>query len=218
MPSRAGSVEPTGPVEPHDDGSNCTMRSEPKRLRSRTNCSSSAAGHERDDDDQRAARRRSGQAVDRRGGSWPRWSPATLARCSRIDSTCAWPAANPESPPSVDTSRTRSWRRALAVTMLAAAEMTSSSRLDGVGRRAHVEQHRGATLPRQFVLAHHQLVVTRRRRPVHAAQVVAHHVLAQGVEVLTVAAERVGVFGTGHRVVAGGLWHRRDVVDVRDTR
>ena len=39
-----GPLEPTGPVDPHEDGSNWTIRREPKRLRSRTSCSSSAAG------------------------------------------------------------------------------------------------------------------------------------------------------------------------------
>jgi hypothetical protein len=70
-----------------------------------------------------------------------------------------------------------------------------------VGRLADVEQHGGATLPGQLVLADHQLVVAGRRRPVDAAQVVADDVGAQRVEVLAGAAQRVRLAGAGQRVV-----------------
>ena len=119
-------------------------------------------------------------------------------------STWACPAAKPESVPSVVTRRTRSWRRAPAATMLAAAETASSKRLGGVVAGADVEQHGGAALPGQLVLADHELVVAGGRRPVHPAQVVADDVGAQRVEVLAAAAEGVGVLGAGERVVAGG--------------
>ena len=68
-------------------------------------------------------------------------------------------------------------------------------RLGVVRRRTNVEKDGGASLPRELVLANHQLVVAGRRWPVHAPKVVAHHVLTQRVEVLAVTTERVGVFG-----------------------
>ena len=101
-----------------------------------------------------------------------------------IASTWSEPGAKSESEPSVVTRRTRSWRRAVAATMLAAADTATSSESPLWARLAHVEQHRGAALPRQLVLAHEQLVVAGRRRPVDPAEVVADHVGAQGVEVL----------------------------------
>ena len=84
-----------------------------------------------------------------------------------------------------------------------------------VRRPPDVEQHGGAPLPRQLVLADQQLVVAGRGRPVDAAQVVAHDVGPQGVEVVAGAAEGVRVLHAGERVVAGGERHRLDLVDLR---
>ena len=47
-----------------------------------------------------------------------------------------------------------------------------------VGRRPHVEHHRGARPPARFVLADHEITGAGGRAPVHAAQVVADLVLA----------------------------------------
>ncbi len=69
---------------------------------------------------------------------------------------------------------------------------------------AHVEHHGRAALPRLLLLADEQLVVPGGRRPVDAAQVVAHHVGAQGVEVVADPAEGVGVLHA--RPVGRGRW------------
>ena len=57
-------------------------------------------------------------------------------------------------------------------------------RLGVVAVRVHVEHDRGARPPPRFVLADHQLAGARGRAPVHAAQVVADLVVAQGEELV----------------------------------
>ncbi len=64
-------------------------------------------------------------------------------------------------------------------------------RLLGVGAATNVEQDGGAVLPWRLVLADHQVAEAGRARPVNVAQVVAHHVLAQAVELVALARERV---------------------------
>ena len=88
--------------------------------------------------------------------------------------------------------------RRVAVTMLAAAD-TASSRdsASWVARRTSSSTVVPA-LPRLLVLADHQLVVAGGRRPVDAAQVVADHVGAQGVEVVAGAARARAAAGAGH--------------------
>ena len=83
-----------------------------------------------------------------------------------------------------------------------------------VGPAAHIEEHGDARLPRHLVLPDHELVEARRRRPVHATQVVAYFVGAQRVEVLTGEGDAGGVVGTGERVVAARMGQGGDVVDV----
>ncbi len=80
---------------------------------------------------------------------------------------------------------------------------------------ADVEQHARAALPRQLVLAHHQVVVAGGRRPVHTPEVVADDVGAQRVEVLAEPAERVGVLGARVRVAPVRLVQRPDRVQLR---
>ncbi len=77
-------------------------------------------------------------------------------------------------------------------------------RVDVVAGCSDVEDDRGPSLPRQLVLAHHEVVVAGGRGPVDPAEVVAHHVGTQRVEVLAAAAQGVGVLGSGEGVVAGG--------------
>ena len=83
-----------------------------------------------------------------------------------------------------------------------------------MGPAAHVEEHGHARLPRHLVLADHELVEARRRRPVHTTQVVADLVGAQGVEVLTGEGNASGVVGTGEGIVAPGVGEGGDGVDV----
>ncbi len=99
--------------------------------------------------------------------------------------------------------------------MLAAAEHGHLEGVAAVRRLADVEEHGGAPLPGKLVLADQELVVPRRRGPVDAAEVVAHDIGAQRVEVLTRAPERVGLPGPGERIVTGGVRERVDLVDVR---
>ena len=61
-----------------------------------------------------------------------------------------------------------------------------------MGGPAHVEQHGGAALPGLLLLADEQLVVAGGGGPVDAAQVVAHHVRPQRVEVVAGPAEEWG--------------------------
>ena len=51
------------------------------------------------------------------------------------------------------------------------------------------------------------------RGPVDPAQVVTHHIVAQGVEVLAPASQRVRVLGSGQGIVARGHRQRLDLVD-----
>ena len=79
-------------------------------------------------------------------------------------------------------------------------------RLAGVGGLADVEQHGGAPLPGQLVLADQELVVAGRGRPVDAAQVVADDVGPQRVEVLAGAAR--ASWAAGRRPAGRGRWCR----------
>ena len=127
----------------------------------------------------------------------------------------ARPAPKPLSVPPAVTRRTRSWRRVPATRMLAAAD-TIRSKLSGVWADARSSiTHGGAALPRQLVLADHELVVAGGGGPVHPAQVVADDVGPQGEEVLAAPAEGVGVLGPGQGVVPGAQRHRRQRLDGR---
>ena len=65
------------------------------------------------------------RSIDRR--RLPFGAAGSTARCSMIASTWSEPGAKSESEPAEVTSRTRSWRRAVAITMLAAADTATSS-------------------------------------------------------------------------------------------
>ena len=102
------------------------------------------------------------------------------------------------------------------MTTLAAAETARSSESSVCARPPHVEHHRGAVLPWHLVLAHHQLVVAGRRRPVDAAQVVADHVLAERVELVALAADRAVVHDVAERIAVAAARRGSDDVDVRE--
>ncbi len=81
-------------------------------------------------------------------------------------------------------------------------------RLGVVCARVHVEHDRGARSPPGFVLADHELAGAGRRLPVHAAQVVAQLVVAQGDELVAEVAH--------HRARRGGLVLGADAAADRD--
>ena len=136
---------------------------------------------------------------------WPEAS--TVARYSMIAST--WPRLlpRPASTPSLETSRRWCWNAEGGGDDAGRRRHGPLERLLGVRGAADVEHDGGAVLPRHLVLADHQLVVARRRPPVHPAQVVAHHVLPQRVELVALAADAAVVHRGAERVAvaaAGG--------------
>ena len=81
------------------------------------------------------------------------------------------------------TSTRRRSRTSRAVTDAAASTATSNDSAS-CAPGVHVEHDRGARTPPRLVLADHQLAGARGRAPVHAPQVVAHLVVAQGHELV----------------------------------
>ena len=136
----------------------------------------------------RAPRRR-GRPAGGRGGSRAR-SPA--GRCGRSGrpwrarSITSWRGSPPvpRTSPLLVTTSTRRWRRTSRATTDAAASTATSNDSGVVAVGMHVEHDRGLRAPAGFVLADHQLTGARGRSPVHAAQVVAELVVAQGEELV----------------------------------
>ena len=132
-----------------------------------------------------------------------------------IASMWSEPGAKSESVPAVVTRRTRSLRRAVADTMLAAADTATSSESPAWAALRTSSSTVVRPCHGQLVLADQELVVAGGGGPVDAAEVVAHDVGPQRVEVLAGAAERVRLARAGQRVVAGGVRERVDLVDAR---
>ena len=120
--------------------------------------------------------RRAGPPVSRSG------SPRRAGPGSR-----GWPGRRPCAPPASRSATGRSSRNAATTIDAAASQADSKARLprrpaSGWAASAVVEQHHQARQAGVHVLAHHQLTDPGRGAPVHVAQLVADHVLAQRVE------------------------------------